>query len=242
MIRLHKSTNIPATLTSQAVQNEKNNLGSMVGSGTYPSSANFKSNLYGAHDVRDQLKADQNSKCVFCESICKGEVEHYRPKTAVIQGKGGCKQIPAYYNLGYEWSNLTLCCHDCNNKKSDYFPLQNPNARFNVNAEVPLIINPYDEDPALHLEFRRNLLFPRNDNDGNEDPKGRCTIDYLDLNREDLKERRRRRLLEFDNNKKRLNLSFDAMLRQEIQDATNDGRTAESIEFFGMFTNQTYKF
>ena len=242
MIRLYKSNNIPATLNGQTVQNEKNKLNSMVANSTNPCPNDFKSNLYGAKDVRKQLENDQHGKCIFCESLCKGEVEHYRPKAAVIQNKGGLIQSPAYYKLGYDWNNLTLCCHDCNNKKGNYFPLQNSNDRFDLSKEIPLIINPYNEDPVNHLEFKQHVIFPKMDENGNEDPKGKHTIDYIDLNRNDLKERRRRAFNAFNINRKRQNLSYDEMLKQEKQDAINDGRKPESIEFLGMYENQKYKF
>ncbi len=39
--------------------------------------------------------------CAYCEELCKGEVEHFRPKS----------QFP---ELVYEWSNWLFACHDCN--------------------------------------------------------------------------------------------------------------------------------
>lgn len=191
--------------------------------------------------------ADQYNKCVFCEctllSQDGGEVEHYRPKTAYRQDKTPRNtQKPAYYQLAYVWENLSACCHACNSRKSTFFPLSNNAYRFNLQAEDPLIINPYHEDPSLHLEFRRAKLFPKVDDSNNTDEKGRDTIAFVGLNRRDLLELRRRKYNKFIREMYRQGISFDEKLMQNIQDEIAEGRTAESIEFLGMFQNQKYKF
>lgn len=47
--------------------------------------------------------------CAYCESECKGEVEHFRPKSR-------------YPHKVYEWTNWVLACHVCNNKKGGRWP------------------------------------------------------------------------------------------------------------------------
>lgn len=247
MIQQTKNPNIPATLQTAEVSNELRKLQEIVDKGGKPSYKDFKSNLYGAADVRTQIMKDQHEKCLFCECTLLdkdgGEVEHFRPKAACRQdGTKGNTIRPAYYQLAYNWKNLSLCCHACNRRKSTYFPLANPADRFNINAEEPLLINPYNENPADHVEFRQAKLYPRVDANGTKDEKGQLTIKYIGLNRKDLVEIRRRVLNKFIRNMGRQNLSFDQYLQQEIQDEINDGRTAESIEYYGMFCNQKYKF
>lgn len=44
------------------------------------------------------------SLCAFCEELCKGEVDHFRPKSR-------------FPELVYEWSNWLFSCHDCNHMK-----------------------------------------------------------------------------------------------------------------------------
>ena len=47
--------------------------------------------------------------CAYCESVCRGEVDHFWPK----------KHCP---ELVYDWDNWLLACHDCNHAKSDKCP------------------------------------------------------------------------------------------------------------------------
>lgn len=47
--------------------------------------------------------------CGYCEADCKGEVDHFRPKSRFP------KRV-------YQWSNWVFACHDCNNWKSEKWP------------------------------------------------------------------------------------------------------------------------
>ena len=47
--------------------------------------------------------------CAYCEERCKGEVEHFLPKSL-------------YPHLVYYWSNWLFSCHDCNNSKGKKWP------------------------------------------------------------------------------------------------------------------------
>lgn len=109
-------------------------------------------------------------KCMYCESkvshVYFGDVEHIRPKAA--------NKFP---HLEFEWSNLGYCCARCNNAKSDKF---DENCAF---------IDPYSEDPGLHiLAFGPSLL----NRAGSE--RGALTIREVDLNRPELVERRALRI------------------------------------------------
>lgn len=115
--------------------------------------------------VRDYLNKYYLAKCAYCESLCKAEIEHYRPKLGVNEDNthGG------YYWLCYEWSNLVPSCRYCNTEggKGNQFPIINPLKRvmiptFNSSgidfqqsnaAKSPLI----DEEPyLLHPEIDAN--------------------------------------------------------------------------------------
>ena len=247
MIHLTKDNDSPETLVGNDADVELSRLEQIVDDGEKPTYKDFNAGIYGADDVRKQLLIDQHEKCAYCECTLLdkdgGEVEHFRPKTAYRQDrvKGNTKK-PAYYKLAYNWNNLLLSCHACNSIKSTFFPLANPEHRFDLVKELPLLINPYNDDPANHLEFRQEKVFPVVDGNGKKDEKGSKTIEYIDLNRKDLVERRRRVLYRFVRTMSRLGMSFEQFLQQEIQDEISDGRTAESIEFYGMLANQKYKF
>lgn len=47
--------------------------------------------------------------CGYCETACKGEVDHFRPKSR-------------FPDLVYEWTNWVFSCHDCNNFKVERWP------------------------------------------------------------------------------------------------------------------------
>ena len=57
----------------------------------------------------DHLRAVFENLCVYCEEVCRGEVDHFRPKSL-------------FPELVYEWSNWVLACHDCNQSKSNKWP------------------------------------------------------------------------------------------------------------------------
>lgn len=47
--------------------------------------------------------------CGYCEECCRGEVDHFRPKTK-------------FPELVYKWSNWVFACHDCNHTKGTKWP------------------------------------------------------------------------------------------------------------------------
>ena len=60
-------------------------------------------------DFREYLGHRFRLQCGYCESICRGQVDHFRPKST----------FPA---LVYEWSNWIFACSACNQSKSDKWP------------------------------------------------------------------------------------------------------------------------
>ncbi|MDM1679853.1 hypothetical protein HX069_11900 [Myroides odoratimimus] len=153
----------------------------------------FKSDIYGCSDVKDKLKEIQHNKCCFCESyithISYGDVEHFRPKAGWVQENEGINK-PGYFFLAYDWNNLMLSCTICNQRnKRNFFPLENPEFRtniteaYNINNEQPLFIDPFIDNPEEHIEFVEEL--PRAKNSS---LKGEKTIEFLDLQRNELNE------------------------------------------------------
>lgn len=159
----------------------------------------FDSSIWGGAAVKDALRRMQHDKCAFCESsfahIQYGDVEHFRPKAAVAQKAGQPLERPGYYWLAYEWSNLFISCQLCNQRfKRNLFPLSAPARRArdhhaDIDREKPLLIDPVQIDPALHLTFHEERAVPLK-----RRGPGTTTIDVLGLNREELLARRRERL------------------------------------------------
>lgn len=149
-----------------------------------------------------------NNKCAYCETPIEpgepGDVEHFRPKGAVLEDDGTpvtCTEAngheydhPGYYWLAYEWTNLLPSCRNCNTRgkesgKGNFFPLVPPpngGKPFRATApseeadEVAALVHPWREDPNEHFAF---------DKDGHvlaASDRGKASVDLLGLNREQL--------------------------------------------------------
>lgn len=169
------------------------------------SKEDFNDNIYAHPSVKKALFSMQNGKCFFCEIKTKqpqhpdkGDVEHFRPKNGYQQDKDDDLHKPGYYWLAYEWTNLLWSCATCNRSyKKNLFPLQNPTARAknhsnDITSEIPLLINPSEQNPKDYIKFNRSFIYALDDN-----PYGKATIELLSLNREDLEEARRAKLKTF---------------------------------------------
>lgn len=156
----------------------------------------IKFNVYFA------AKGPFSGKCAFCESNIlsdqPGDVEHYRPKSAVkneddtdvIVNIGGKKKPhPGYFWLAYAWENLLPSCRDCNSitkkktagikiGKGTCFPVKGfravkPGEHI---REEPLLINPVLVDPNQHISIDKNgILY-------SSTPEGITTIRIFGLN------------------------------------------------------------
>jgi hypothetical protein len=126
-----------------------------------------------------------------------GDVEHFRPKAGVRQGRDQPKQSPGYFWLAYTWSNLLYACSRCNREhKRELFPLEDPTVRADAlrdegstAGEAPLLLDPTVVEPEFYIGFNGERAEPRNG-----DRRGRVTIDVLGLNRMRLLEARREKL------------------------------------------------
>lgn len=152
-----------------------------------------------------------NGKCAYCEAnfrtVSYGDVEHYRPKGKVTDAANKTVTLPngerhpGYYWLAYDYGNLMPACARCNQgeAKKNKFPIADGSTRAvsaddPLDAERPLLINPYDtsDDPRSHIRFATTK-------DGASlagfvhalDAKGEASIDVYNLNRQELIEDRR---------------------------------------------------
>lgn len=127
-------------------------------------------NRYNQPDVKNALKEEAKSKCMYCESsighIAFEHIEHYRPKAA-----------HKYPQLTFEWTNLGLACPVCNLNKKDEF---DENCTF---------INPYLENPDDSFIALGHFIYHKPNN-----PRAELTEKLIDLNRPELIERRKERI------------------------------------------------
>ena len=161
--------------------------------------------------VRDKLNEYYHNKCAYCETLCKAEIEHYRPKKGITKPtvhKG-------YYWLVYEWSNLLPSCRYCNTEggKGNHFPILSETNRvdkpiFEKNGkldktkcvannsplldEEPYLLHPEIDNPKNFLGFRLNTKkigvdIVEIDSKINGKSRGSETIRILNLNRKYLR-------------------------------------------------------
>ena len=122
---------------------------------------------YRHPDIKDALVKETHGKCAYCESkllhIHHGDVEHIYPKSLDP-------------NKTFDWDNLTLACEVCNQFKSNHDP------------NMLHIIDPYNIDPATHINFIGTIVHAVTAD------YGQSTKSILKLNRAELCERRREKL------------------------------------------------
>lgn len=159
--------------------------------------------------VRDKLNVYYLGKCAYCETLCKAEIEHYRPKKAVKEDKkhGG------YFWLCYEWSNLVPSCRYCNTEggKGNQFPIIGSRVSkpiFKANNkldqdhsvatkptllnEQPYLLHPEIDNPKQFFTFRigkENIGVEMVGKDKTT-KRGEKTIKICNLNRVDLQIKR----------------------------------------------------
>lgn len=164
----------------------------IIKDGHYTDSEPFNSR-YKYQDIKDKLNKIYHHKCAYCESRLEQlQVEHYRPK----------KGAKAYYWLVYSWDNLLLACPACNRAKGDKFEIKGrpvsyvdtPENIKNINTlsasydalEFPLMVNPEVTDPEDILEYTEEGEAL------SKDERFKYTIETCQLNRNFLKDERRK--------------------------------------------------
>ena len=169
-----------------------------------------KLKAYSLHKI--ELEEGDLAKCYYCESkISHGatlQVEHFRPKAKVEAGENDHLELPGYYWLGLEWTNLLLSCPKCNGKdaKGNKFPITGVRAqplnpltivdgaltlsRANCFAhegllhdELPVLLNPEVDRPEEYLTFDLMANF---NGHGPEASRGEISKHIYRLNRDEL--------------------------------------------------------
>ncbi|NOS97905.1 MAG: hypothetical protein HOP25_05480 [Methylotenera sp.] len=163
---------------------------------------------YRHSDIKDTLVTETHGKCAYCESkllhIHHGNVEHIYPKSLDP-------------NKTFDWDNLTLACEICNQLKSNHDP------------NVQHIIDPYNTDPAAHLNFIGTFIHAVTAD------YGQSTKSILKLNRAELCERRREKLEKtlsiFENI---LNQTLPLPVRKVIYEDLLENEGASTSEYSAM--------
>lgn len=191
MIRLTRPT-CPDILNNKGAELNNNNISAYEANpdafknGAEKFNFEGKNRVYGESSVKSELIKAQHFKCCFCEAKIThspGDVEHFRPKGKVDQHEDEASIRPGYFWLAYTWENLMYSCDDCNRRyKKNYFPLKDPSKRAlspndNIDAEEPLIIDPFTENPEEYIDYRGAEPYSKN---GNQ--KGLETIKRTGLN------------------------------------------------------------
>lgn len=106
--------------------------------------------------VRAALIELFKSRCAYCGEPAD-EIDRFRPR--IKAGRTHRKvDVDHYWWLAAEWSNLYLCCRNCNSRKGSLFPIEGPAALpltegDDLLAERPLLLDPCRDKPEEHLRF-----------------------------------------------------------------------------------------
>lgn len=165
--------------------------------------------------VREKLNELYFLKCAYCETLCKAEIEHYRPKRGVTEDTSH----NGYYWLCYEWSNLVPSCRYCNTEggKGNQFPIKGTRVKMplfdahlkldkehvkaNANillSEQPYLLHPEIDNPTQYLNFKIDLHGQGVEIIGTDgvNKRGEQTIKICNLNREYLKFARKKNVID----------------------------------------------
>jgi hypothetical protein len=141
-------------------------------------SKELKETLHRYDSGKETLFKAQHKKCAYCERRVgfKGNaLEHLRPKKEAWRHLPGTS--PPVIDIGYwwltwTWTNQVFACTSCNTGyKHNYFPLAPGSAvlagpaspyrnkrllpvHLDTSVERPLFIDPAEEDPLDHIEWR----------------------------------------------------------------------------------------
>lgn len=192
-----------------------------------------RADFYMFPSIKEQLMHDQHGKCIYCE--CKiggdfGHIEHFRPKGGYTIPPHSRFYQPGYYFLAYNWQNLLLSCAKCNVlAKRNAFPLLDERMRDiprrRIKNEVPLLINPTQENPLDYLCFHEHIIAPC-EKDGVKALRARATIEIMKLNaRPDLVQARLHTYKRYENLRK-----FAELAAKISETDTTQPQAAQIIE------------
>lgn len=151
-------------------------------------------------DLITWLSGLSHDKCWYTETYFGGdyqEVEHFRPKKGTRNKDGSMNSIhPGYYWLAFDLDNYRLCKRRPNAKKGTFFPVIDERFRaaneiHDWRDELPLFLDPLDDDDCLLLSFDDNgKPVPAIDLEAQDIERVEFTIDKYFLDEEVLNRRR----------------------------------------------------
>jgi uncharacterized protein (TIGR02646 family) len=118
------------------------------------------------------LTAAFRAKCAFCERVNAKTADHFYPR----------KRYPRRM---FRWSNLLLCCAECNPAKGDYFPFRN---------RRPLLLDPTRDDPSDYFSWDLDTGAMAASLAPDHQARARATRDRLKLDDGPLRDERRMQL------------------------------------------------
>ncbi len=168
----------------------------------------FSYGRYSEDSVKDALQRLCHGKCAYCEIRLRTasweDVEHWRPKNAVILNDGS-EHKPGYYWLGAEWTNLLPSCQHCNRRsrhddvrddsieqtgKQSLFPVDNEADRWldrtQPDVETPLLLDPTEDDPSRYLRIDEGAVIHEKQAEGLDNLRAKESIEIYGLNRVEL--------------------------------------------------------
>jgi len=120
---------------------------------------------YRHKQIKEAIRKESHSKCIYCETIVSfGETDHIHPVSRCPE------QVVV-------WKNLALVCKECNTFKGDYHEPAEP------------LLNPFVDEPSEHVVLLGPMILQQPGND-----LGLRTILQIQLNRDDLFQRRKSRI------------------------------------------------
>ncbi|MED3354372.1 AAA family ATPase [Bacillus thuringiensis] len=131
-----------------------------------------------------------NGKCSYCEvtmEVLPLDIDFYRPIKGSLNTVDGEFYPDHYWWLKYQDDNIFSICVECKRAKSNRFPVKGRLARINADArelsdEKRLLLHPSRDYPERHFIYDEDgMIYHRS-------PKGKATIDVLNLNRSTLVE------------------------------------------------------
>ena len=113
-------------------------------------------------DFREDLGQRFLMHCGYCEFTCRGEVDHFRPKSR-------------FPELVYDWSNWIFACHDCNQAKGNKWP---------VDGYVDPCSATASDGPEIYFTFdtESGEIVPSKGLDPDHFDKAKTMIEDLNLN------------------------------------------------------------
>ena len=172
-VRRPNAKSLP-TATRQALGNQHGVAGTFTPGDTRiePAWNNFIRTIAG-QNVRRILTTAAHTKCAFCERVNPRSVDHYYPKSR-------------YPKRMFRWTNLLVCCWDCNAAKGSRFPHLN---------RIPVLIDPTRDDPADFFEWDLATGSMLAVSDATRAPRAAFTRDRLRLNEQSLQDQRREKIV-----------------------------------------------